>query len=150
VSARIDDRTGLQSLEQDECFRLLAAAPLGRLAVVVGTQPLIFPVNFALDGRAVVIRTATGTKLAGARGAPVAFECDGIDATYHTGWSVLVIADAEEVLDPLEIERIERLPVRPWSSLSETTWLRLRPKSVSGRRIPPPGRTNQEEESTCR
>lgn len=58
----------------------------GRLAVVVGGRPLVFPVNFALDGESIVLRTDTGTKLYGARKGLVAFECDGIDGMYHTGW----------------------------------------------------------------
>ena len=90
MEGRIDSRTGMEELDRDECMRLLADSPLGRLAVVVADHPLVFPVNFTLDGNAIVFRTDRGTKLHGARNGPVAFECDGIDREYHTGWSVLV------------------------------------------------------------
>ena len=73
------------------------AAVSARIAVVIGGQPLVFPVNFTLDGDAVVFRTDEGTKLHAARNGPVAFECDGIDPVYHTGWSVLATGNAEEV-----------------------------------------------------
>jgi hypothetical protein len=137
MAAGIDLRTGLEELERDECLRLLARAPIGRLAVVLGGHPLVFPVNFALDGNAIVFRTAPGTKMHGARNGPVAFECDGIDRQYHTGWSVVVLAVAEAITDPTEIVRLDRLPLSPWCAAPNPVWLRLRARSISGRRIPP-------------
>ena len=97
ISVSIDPRTGLEELGRDDCLQFLARAPLGRLGVVVGGRPLVFPVNFTLDGDAVILRTDEGTKLHAARNGPVAFECDGIDRLYHTGWSVLVRGVAKEV-----------------------------------------------------
>jgi uncharacterized protein len=152
MDARIDYRTGMEELGRDECMRLLASAPLGRLAVVVAGRPLVFPVNFTLDGNAVVLRTDHGTKLHGARNAPVAFECDGIDREYHTGWSVIVQGVAEEVESATEIARLERLPLRPWCSAPRPVWLRLRARSVTGRRIPPPSAPSAsaiQEEKRC-
>ena len=150
MRARIDPRTGLEELDRDECLELIASAPLGRLGVVVAGKPLIFPVNFTLDGNAIVLRTNAGTKLYGARNAPVVFECDGIDLGYHTGWSVLVHGDVEEVRNPIDVARLERLPLGPWVPGPKPTWLRLRTNFVTGRRIPPHGRTPTQEESQCR
>jgi uncharacterized protein len=140
----------LEELDRDECLRLIGRSPLGRLAVVVAGRPLIFPVNFAVDGNAVVLRTDHGTKLYGARNGHVAFECDGIDRQYHTGWSVLVHGVAEEVVNPLDVARLERLPLRTWLPGPKPVWLRLRTNSITGRRIPPPGtvRTRENEEHT--
>jgi len=149
VSAGIDRRTGLEELGRDDCLQLLARAPLGRLGVVVDGRPLVFPVNFTLDGTAVVLRTDKGTKLHAARNGPVAFECDGIDRMYHTGWSVVVLGDAEEVRDQHEIARLERLPLGPWCPGPKSTWLRIRAKTITGRRIPPHGRAHTEEEIRC-
>jgi hypothetical protein len=139
MDMRIDARTGLEELDRDECLRLIAHAPLGRLAVVVAGYPLVFPVNFTLDADAIVLRTDRGTKLYGARNGPVAFECDGIDLVYHTGWSVLVSGTAEEIHNPIDVARLERLPLGPWSPKPKPVWLRIRPRSMSGRRIPPHG-----------
>src|SRR3954454_5761680 len=139
MTAKFDSRTGLEQLDRDECLALLAAAPLGRLAVVVAGRPLVFPVNFALDGESVVLRTDEGTKVHGARNGPVAFECDGMDPTYHTGWSVLVVGDAEDVHNPRDVARLERLPLGPWCPGPKSTWLRVRTRSITGRRIPPHG-----------
>jgi nitroimidazol reductase NimA-like FMN-containing flavoprotein (pyridoxamine 5'-phosphate oxidase superfamily) len=146
MAARIDERTGLEELDRGECLRLLGLAPLGRLGVVIGGRPLVFPVNFTLDGQVIVLRTAAGTKLHAARNGPVAFECDGIDGAYHTGWSVLALGDAEEVMHPSEIGRLERLPLTPWCDAAKPVWLRIRPKSLTGRRIPPHGRVSTQEE----
>jgi uncharacterized protein len=149
VVARIDRRTGLEELDREQCLDLLARAPLGRLGVVVAGRPLVFPVNFTLDGDAVVLRTDEGTKLHGARNGPVAFECDGIDSEYHTGWSVLVLGDAEEVRHPNEVARLERLPVGPWCAAARPIWLRIRPTTITGRRIPPHGHRKDEEDVRC-
>ena len=70
-------RARLESLTEDECLRLLANHGLGRIAVVIEGQPLIFPINYALSGRHIVFRTDAGTKLFGAEGHRVAFEIDG-------------------------------------------------------------------------
>ena len=76
--------TDLEEISEDECLQLLDRRELGRVAVVVAGQPLIFPVNYALSHRVVTFRTAHGTKLANAPGMNVAFEIDEYDAL--TGW----------------------------------------------------------------
>jgi uncharacterized protein len=136
MSAGVDPRTGLEELGPDECRRLLGSSTLGRLAIVIAGQPLVFPVNFTLDGRAVVFRTDEGTKLSAARRGLVAFECDDIDRAYHTGWSVMMTGRAEEVTNASEIARLERLPLGPWCPGAKPVWLRIRPASLTGRRIP--------------
>lgn len=134
----IDGRTGLEVLDWDECLALLSQCSLGRLAVVIDDQPLIFPVNFALDANAVVFRNDPGTKVYGARNRRVAFECDGTDTVYHTGWSVLATGEAVQVRDPADRDRLGRLPLGPWSPGPKAIWLRIQPKTLTGRRIPPP------------
>ncbi|MBN2623445.1 MAG: pyridoxamine 5'-phosphate oxidase family protein [Acidimicrobiales bacterium] len=133
----IDARTGLEVIDPDECRRLLGGDVVGRLAIVDGGTPVVFPVNYVLDGDAVVFRTAPGTKLAvGPRGA-VAFEIDDIDRTTRTGWSVLVTGRLEEVteFDGATLERVKQLPVEPWSGGDTPHWMRLVPSRVTGRRI---------------
>jgi nitroimidazol reductase NimA-like FMN-containing flavoprotein (pyridoxamine 5'-phosphate oxidase superfamily) len=106
MTAEIETRTGLEILDHDQCVALLERSSLARIAVVIGAQPLVFPVNFTLDGDAVVFRTDEGTKLYAARNGPVAFECDGVDSLYHTGWSVLGTGEAEEVVNEAELARL--------------------------------------------
>lgn len=51
----------------EERSELLAEDTLGRLALVVDGHAEIFPVNYVLDRRSIVFRSAGGTKLRGAR-----------------------------------------------------------------------------------
>ncbi|HEV7525603.1 MAG TPA: pyridoxamine 5'-phosphate oxidase family protein [Acidimicrobiia bacterium] len=140
MRTEIDPRTGLEILDRDECLALLVHSAIGRIAIVsVDGRPFVFPVNFALDGEAIVFRTDAGTKLYGARRGPVAFECDGVDSVYHTGWSVLATGNAEEVVNEAELAGLVRLPLGPWCPGPKSTWLRLRPRMLTGRRIPAHG-----------
>jgi hypothetical protein len=150
MTTEIDTRTGLEILDRDECIDLLRRSRLARIAVVIGGQPLVFPVNFTLDGDAVVFRTDDGTKLYAARKGPVAFECDGIDGVYHTGWSVLGTGEAEEVVNDAELARLAHLPLGPWCPGPKSTWLRIRPRMLTGRRIPSHGHTRTEGSWQCR
>lgn len=144
MTTDLDLRTGLEVLDWDECVALMAQSPLGRIAVVIDGRALVFPVNFTLDGDAVVLRTDAGTKLHAARDGPVTFECDGTDPVYHTGWSVLATGNAEEVRNDAEIARLQRLPLGPWCPGPKSTWLRIQPRSLTGRRIPPHGHARTE------
>jgi nitroimidazol reductase NimA-like FMN-containing flavoprotein (pyridoxamine 5'-phosphate oxidase superfamily) len=137
----IDARTGLEVLDHDACIRLLAADEVGRLALVDGGAPVVFPVNYVLDGEAIVFRTAPGTKLAlGPRG-PVAFEVDAFDRTARTGWSVVATGRLEEVthFDSPTLRRVKDLPVESWAGGERPHWMRLVPSRITGRRIVPAG-----------
>lgn len=81
----VDTRTGIEWLDRDECLRLLAGDEVGRLAVVEGRMPVVFPVNYALDGDTIVIRTDAGTKLGAAGRAPACFEVDCLDRSTPHG-----------------------------------------------------------------
>ncbi len=137
----IDDRTGLERLTTDECLELLRGTQVGRLAVVANGRPLIFPVNYAMDGDAVVFRTAAGTKFdAAVRNVAVAFEVDEFDRDARKGWSVVVSGRAEQVLSEAHLARLKNLPLRPWAAGDKDHWLVLAGAEITGRRIrPEPG-----------
>ncbi|GAA4677871.1 pyridoxamine 5'-phosphate oxidase family protein [Pseudonocardia yuanmonensis] len=130
----------LQVLDPDECYRLLAEEEIGRLGVNAEHYPLIFPVNYALDGETIVIRTDVGTKLGAADHANVTFEVDRIDRRTRSGWSVLVRGLAEAVTTEHRAELVERTRasgVEPWAPGEHGHWMRLIPQGISGRRIVP-------------
>jgi nitroimidazol reductase NimA-like FMN-containing flavoprotein (pyridoxamine 5'-phosphate oxidase superfamily) len=133
----VDNRTGLAVIAPDACRELLAGEEVGRLAIVVGRSPSIFPVNYALDGDAVVFRTAPGTKLDHAERGPAAFEVDGLDREARTGWSVVVHGRLEEVtrFDAATLARVSALALYPWAEGAKDHWLRLVPSRVTGRRV---------------
>src|SRR4029078_11313703 len=75
-----DDDAWIEYLEPDECRRLVAAHPVGRVAALVHGAPEIFPVNHALVDGSVVFRTDDGTKLRALLENPrTCFEVDGLD-----------------------------------------------------------------------
>ena len=135
------DWTGLEILSPDECHLQLRLGAVGRIGFVDAGSPVILPVNYTMDGPAVVFRTAAGSKLsAGMMQRPVCFEVDHWDTMSHTGWSVLAKGVADEVLEAEEIARLERLPVRPWSRPDlRDHWVRIMVEELTGRRVVPGG-----------
>ena len=122
-----------------ECWSKLAAATIGRVGVVAGREPLVLPVNFAVDGNRLVFRTGAGTKFhAVVHDAVLALEIDEVDERYHIGWSVLAVGQAHEVVAPEEISRLaDELPLRPWAGGDKSHWVVLTPSRVTGRKLVP-------------
>ena len=137
------DASGVyEELSRTECLELLASQQLGRIAVVIDGRPIVFPINFALDGEAVVFRTAEGTKLTGAAMGWVSFEVDGTDPVTRTGWSVIVQGVGSEITDTLDrrSEQLRQLAVDPWVPDERSRWVEILPQAITGRRLrrPPP------------
>lgn len=119
-------------LDDDEAWSLLARAEVGRLATVMAGEPDIVPVNFVLDGHAIVLRTAEGSKLLSLTVHPeVAFEVDGWDA--DGGWSVVAKGTAAEVTEGSERDRLDGLPLRPFIPTVKVHYIRIEVSSISGR-----------------
>jgi nitroimidazol reductase NimA-like FMN-containing flavoprotein (pyridoxamine 5'-phosphate oxidase superfamily) len=130
----VDEEHPIAELSVAECWSLLATSDLGRLAVAVGGAPDIFPVNYVVDGRSLVFRTAQGTKLLELTiNSQVAFESDGWDDKY--AWSVVARGPAYAVEKQGEIQRADTLPLRPWLPTLKYTYVRINPQVVTGRRI---------------
>lgn len=122
----------LVELSRVQCFVLLRTVEVGRVAVSrTDRAPLVVPVNFAVDGDAVVFRTGTGTKLEALSTGPIAFEADGLDPFRGQGWSVLLEGRAH-VATHWEVGHLE---VTPWAGGRRDHWIRLVPTEVSGRMI---------------
>ncbi|HLY84458.1 MAG TPA: pyridoxamine 5'-phosphate oxidase family protein [Acidimicrobiales bacterium] len=134
----IDVNSGMEIVERDECLALLAGEEVGRLGVVFGGQPEIFPVNYVLDGDGVVFRTDAGTKLAGATGGPVVFEVDHLDRAAKSAWSVILHGRADQVtvFDSPELrQRMSQVSLYPWTSTAKPYLVRITPRLMTGRRI---------------
>ena len=131
------DRNGLEVLGPDECLRLLASEPVGRLAFVLDGGPTILPVTYVVSHGGVAFRTASGSKLDTAlMGRPVAFEVDGFDRDRRTGWSVVLRGVAEFVDDPDRIDELDERDLHPWSAHAEDgAWVLVRADEISGRRL---------------
>jgi nitroimidazol reductase NimA-like FMN-containing flavoprotein (pyridoxamine 5'-phosphate oxidase superfamily) len=126
---------GLEVLDEEECLGLLASARVGRVAIGMGAVPAVLPVNYVLVGSDVMFFTGPGLKLnAALEGRSVAFEVDNIDVKRHMGWSVLVAGPISPA-DPGSRPRAEALGLYPWVAGDRHHLIRIRPESVSGRRI---------------
>ena len=129
----------LEELSQTECLRLLASHVVGRIAVVVDSQPVILPVNYRADDATIVFRTDAGTKLRGAAMAHVAFEIDEIDETTHAGWSVVVQGVGQDITETVDArsEALRVLAVAPWAPGDKAYWIKVVPRVLSGRSLRP-------------
>jgi uncharacterized protein len=130
------DGLGLKQLSRDECLHLMTSVPVGRIIYTRQALPAVELVNFAIDDGDIIIRTDHSGKLAAAtRGAVVAFEADSLDTVRHVGWSVTVIGQSQEVTDPDEISRLERIGLRSWAPGDRGHFIRIRPGILNGRRL---------------
>jgi nitroimidazol reductase NimA-like FMN-containing flavoprotein (pyridoxamine 5'-phosphate oxidase superfamily) len=136
--AKSTDATGLLALDEDECWRFLERHTLGRVAVVHFGDPVVFPVNYALDGRSIVFRTGPGTKLAfAAQGRSAGFEVDEADELFESGTSVVVHGRLHRVIRREELTRLDGLGLRAWAPGDRDHYVRVTASRVTGRRIAP-------------
>ncbi len=127
----------IEVLSPEQCQDLLGRHHFGRIGVVSGGAPVIFPVNYVYrDGR-IAIRTDGGTKLSAAALAQVAFEIDGVDDHDRTGWSVLVRGTGYDVTDSVDevSAHLREAALDTWAPGDREHWVRVEPASITGRRI---------------
>jgi nitroimidazol reductase NimA-like FMN-containing flavoprotein (pyridoxamine 5'-phosphate oxidase superfamily) len=121
-------------LPESECWNLMSQSALGRLVTTVAGQPEIFPVNFVVQHRTVLFRTAEGTKLVSAAiNNNVLFEVDDHNAL--EGWSVILKGMARSLRSDAEIDEAEQAQLLPWTATVKQHYVRIRPVSITGRRF---------------
>ncbi len=121
-------------ISEDDSWNLLASQALGRLVTSIAGQPEIFPVNFVVQRRTVLFRTAEGTKLLSAAiNNQVAFEAD--EHNVAEGWSVIVRGTARLLRTSAEIEEAERAQLLPWTATLKLQYVRVIPSEITGRRF---------------
>ena len=121
-------------MNEQECWELLRSTPIGRVAMTIGDEVEVFPVNYEIRGDSLYIRTAEGTKLFGiALGRPVAFEIDDWDD--EAGWSVIAKCSAHQLDHAYEIKEAEQLGLTRWVPDSRDVLVRLTPIKITGRRF---------------
>jgi hypothetical protein len=129
------DGSALKQLSRDECLKLMASVPVGRVIYTRRALPAVDLVNFALDQGDIVIRTDRGGQLAAARGAVVAFEADCLDPAHHIGWSVTAIGPSRGVTDPGEIGRLQEIGLSSWAPDLPEHFIRISPVMLTGRHL---------------
>ncbi|MCA2229221.1 helix-turn-helix domain-containing protein [Nonomuraea aurantiaca] len=127
-----------ETLDPEECLRLIAPGGIGRVAFNGSQGPTVLPVNYRYHDGAVVFRTAHGgpmdqdlrTGLTGVE-IKIGFEVDRIDEAQRAGWSVLVQGPAHHVPE----DEAPGTDVEPWAGGDRHLYIRIVPCHVTGRRI---------------
>jgi nitroimidazol reductase NimA-like FMN-containing flavoprotein (pyridoxamine 5'-phosphate oxidase superfamily) len=133
-------RAELVELSRDECLHLLATGNIGRVIVTEGALPAAHTVTYLLDGEEIIFRTGSKSKLAAAtRHQVVGFQADHVDLQTHTGWSVLGVGQADEIVDPIRLSDLaDRLPA-DWVPDGAVDVLAIPMQRLTGRLLAPPG-----------
>ncbi|WP_440073756.1 pyridoxamine 5'-phosphate oxidase family protein [Streptosporangium sp. OZ121] len=132
----------LESLDTQECLRLISPGGVGRLAFDDLGGPTILPVNYVLHEGCVIFRTAFGGPFdanlsTGVEGVEfkIAFEVDRIDDANREGWSVLIRGGVHHVSTAEEQAAVMALSVQPWAGGDRELYVKITPAEITGRRI---------------
>ncbi len=129
-----DSSIPITVMDVEDCWVLLTDHEYGRLALSVGNQPEIFPINYKVQSGTILFRTAPGTKLATLTvNQAVALEIDGYRDT--GGWSVVLKGSAEAVEHGADLNAAQFSGLQPWVGTDKPIFVRIRPTEVTGRRV---------------
>ena len=126
-----------RELTAAECRELLGTDCVGRLAFVTPAGPRIVPVNYAVRGEAIEIRTTAYSEVATyAPGTQVAFEIDHLDGAGRQAWSVVAHGVCRRHDNPAELAVRDRADApSPWAGGHRTMLLVLPWRELTGRRV---------------
>ena len=122
---------GIDTLELEQCWRMLREEEFGRLAYRLVDEVHIVPINYAVDHDTLLFRTAEGNKLLGVvMGSEVAFE---IDRYGETSARSVVVRGRARLLGDDEAHRGDNVRLRPWVQNLKYNLVEIVPSVVSGR-----------------
>ena len=129
-----DGGVELALLDDDSCWDRLRSVPVGRVAVAGddGTI-LVLPVNFVVEDRTIVFRTAPGATLDHLHRGSVTFQADAVDPFRRLGWSVLVHGHAAVAVEPCDQDRVPAT----WAGGHRRHVVRVRAARITGRELCP-------------
>jgi nitroimidazol reductase NimA-like FMN-containing flavoprotein (pyridoxamine 5'-phosphate oxidase superfamily) len=98
--------------------------------------PQILPVTYQYRFGSVIFRTSPVGALSGlARRTSVAFEIDRIDERNQSGWSVLVLGFAEEMVHNRLLASAWEIGPVPWADGTQNLFSEIKPRKISGRSV---------------
>jgi nitroimidazol reductase NimA-like FMN-containing flavoprotein (pyridoxamine 5'-phosphate oxidase superfamily) len=138
-------RTSMIELTSDECLDLLATRQprVGRLAFEDPAGPMVFPMPYIAEARAIYFCGAPGnTLLAALEMRQVSFEVDHVDEVpepdspelREEGWSVLAFGRLRVLTDEEELAWLRRSPLQPRAHDDHPHYLRMDIATLTGRR----------------
>ncbi|MDQ6837719.1 MAG: pyridoxamine 5'-phosphate oxidase family protein [Actinomycetota bacterium] len=131
------DRHDFENLSRSDCLALLAAQPMGRVAISLHALPAILPVSYCLLEEDVVFAAGSGASSRTIMHKKViAFEADSIDPVSRSGWSVLVVGMARQLHERDQDWQVAHdLALLPWAEGHAVHLIRLSTDQISGRRL---------------
>jgi nitroimidazol reductase NimA-like FMN-containing flavoprotein (pyridoxamine 5'-phosphate oxidase superfamily) len=125
----------IRVLEEQQSYELLATTTIDRIGFVHEGRVQIHPVNYAVSGHDLLLRTAPDGLLASLVDEPaeMSFEVDYHDPIGTTGWSVLM----HGTLSRASAEEAEGIAARvhPWAGDDRDLPLTFRIDSIAGRSV---------------
>ncbi|MBK4349049.1 pyridoxamine 5'-phosphate oxidase family protein [Lacisediminihabitans changchengi] len=124
----------MTELSDDSAWKLLEERNFGHLGLSHNDLPDIYPVNYAVDHRTILFRTAAGEKLHELTdNRHVVFEVDS--ETSNGTWSVIAKGHAKALThDPELVERVaDAFP--PWIPIEPFVFVRITAESIRGRQF---------------
>lgn len=127
-----EDGNPILNLDDEQAWKLVESTKHGRLVVTVAGEPDIFPVNYVVGERKLILRTAPGNKLAELTiNSKVLFETDGVLS--DEAWSVVLRGTARVLDQSADIAAAEALGLKSWVPTLKDFYVEITPTSVSGR-----------------
>ena len=127
---------GTEVLSEQVCWERLRRTSVGRLGVHHDGQPEIYPINYLVDGKSIVFRTLSESKIARAPHLErVAFEIDGYEPHRGDAWSVLIKGFGRFIDSVPELKAVKGLPLFPWLTAERPAFVRIVPVEITGRRF---------------
>ena len=125
----------IRALDEQQSYELLSTTTIGRIGFVHEDRVQILPVNFAVSGHDLLLRTAPDGVLAAltSEPLPVAFEVDYHDPLGNTAWSVLLHGPLSRVPDDEAAGDAAR--VHPWAGEDRSLPLSFHIESITGRTV---------------
>lgn len=124
----------LLDIPETECWELLGATAIGRIAWCEAGGPTVLPVNITIHDGAIWFRTKAHSPMARyANHGEVAVQIDDADEFTRSGWSVLVRGRGELVAYGLGPESLGE--PAPWPEGSRPLLVKVVPSSITGRRL---------------
>lgn len=123
----------IRELDEQQSYDLLSTTTIGRIGFVHDGRVQIHPVNFAVSGHDLLLRTSPDGLLAYLTGEPaaVSFEVDYHDPLGNTAWSVLLHGSLSRAPEDDAADVAAR--VHPWAGEDRSLPLVLHIESISGR-----------------
>jgi len=121
-------------VSDDESWRLLHGAQIGRISSARHGEPDIFPVSFVCHGSRIYFRTAADSRLrVEADGKPVAFEAAGQSGA--DAWSVVALGSLRTLDTTHDQDLLDELPILDFAPDKPYVWMQVTTTSVRGRRF---------------